>query len=397
MFVVKIKHYGNEEAYEQHHFPCEQCGAELVYAINTDHLQCDYCGHTNIIKIKSSPIHEHDFHSALKELAALEDEAEDIVSLLSCPSCGAKFSLGANEHAGDCPFCSAPTVISHENTRHIHPESLLPFKIVEQKALDIFDEWINSRWFAPSALKNKSERDDKMVGIYLPYWTYDSQTETQYQGLRGTTYYDRQVYTTIVDGRAVQRIRHVPRIHWSPVRGNISIHFDDILIGASKTLPRTILDNLQPWDLHNLVPYTEHYLSGFRSEIYQVSLNQGFNFARQRMDITIRERIRADIGGDQQRISSKYSQHSETTFKHLLLPVWSAAFRYNKKTYRFVINGRNGKIQGERPYSAIKITLSVLIVLGIIFGIIYFMNGTNMPSSFFHMDYNYPTGYPYGY
>ncbi len=36
--------------------------------------------------------------------------------------------------------------------------------------------------------------------------------------------------------------------------------------------------------------------------------------------------------------------------EHLLLPVWSAAFKYRRKTYRFVINDRNGQIQGERPY-----------------------------------------------
>ncbi|HIQ06852.1 MAG TPA: primosomal protein N' (replication factor Y) - superfamily II helicase [Thiotrichaceae bacterium] len=389
---MKIKHSRHDNNHDQHHFPCEQCGAELVYAIGTDHLQCNYCGHTNIIQIKSSPIHEYDFHTALEELDQLTEESDDIISVLNCPSCGAKFSLNANENAGDCPFCSAPAVVSRENTRHIHPESLLPFSITEKKALAIYDQWISSRWFAPSALKNKSKRDDKMTGIYLPYWTYDSQTDTRYQGMRGTTYYDRQVFTTIINGRPVRQVRNVPRIQWTPVSGHISIHFDDVLIGASRTLPRTIIDNLQPWDLHNLVPYTEHYISGFRSEIYQVSLNQGFNFARQRMDEAIQQRIRSDIGGDQQRISSKHSYHSQTTFKHLLLPVWSAAFRYNNKTYRFVINGRNGKIQGERPYSPIKITLSVLVVLVIILGIIYFMDDLGMPSIL-----STPTGYPYGY
>ncbi|MCK5726012.1 MAG: primosomal protein N' (replication factor Y) - superfamily II helicase [Thiotrichaceae bacterium] len=395
---MKIKHYHEDKASEHHDFPCGQCGAELTYAIGTNHLLCNYCGHTNIIEVKSTPIEEYDLHSALEELSHLEEESTNVVSVLNCPSCGAKFSLNANEHAGDCPFCSAPAVVSHESTRHIHPESLLPFKLTEVQALKIFDRWISSRWFAPSALKNASKRDDKMVGIYLPYWTYDSQTETRYQGLRGTTYYDRQVYTTVENGRTVRRVRNVPRIRWRTVQGHVSLYFDDVLIGASETLPRVIIDNLQPWDLSQLIPYSEHYISGFRSEIYQVSLNQGFNYARARMDSEIKRKIKVDIGGDQQRISSKHTDHSETTFKHLLLPVWSAAFRYKKKTYRFVINGRNGKIQGERPYSVIKITLFSIFIVAIILSIIFLLKDSNIDFSSLQMDYNYPTsGHSYGY
>jgi len=55
------------------------------------------------------------------------------------------------------------------------------------------------------------------------------------------------------------------------------------------------------------------------------------------------------------------TQHSDTTFKHVLLPLWSAAFQFRDKTYRFVVNGRNGKTRGERPYSIIKIACAVVI------------------------------------
>jgi hypothetical protein len=49
------------------------------------------------------------------------------------------------------------------------------------------------------------------------------------------------------------------------------------------------------------------------------------------------------------------------TFKHILLPVWVAAYRYGGKPYRFVVNGQTGKVQGERPYSAIKIAIAVIL------------------------------------
>jgi hypothetical protein len=44
----------------------------------------------------------------------------------------------------------------------------------------------------------------------------------------------------------------------------------------------------------------------------------------------------------------------------VLLPVWLNSFRYGGKAYSFVINGRTGKVQGQRPWSWIKISLAVL-------------------------------------
>jgi len=118
------------------------------------------------------------------------------------------------------------------------------------------------------------------------------------------------------------------------------------------------------------VPYTEEYLSGFSSEVYQVELDQGFNLAQSNMDRIIRRDVASAIGGDQQRIRRLQTSHSETTFKHVLLPLWSAAFEFRGKTYRFVVNGRTGKVKGERPYSVMKIALASLAAGAVLLGII---------------------------
>ena len=136
-----------------------------------------------------------------------------------------------------------------EQSRPIRPRSLLPFAISHDQALDIFDQWMKTRWFAPSSLNSRAKRNDKLTGVYLPYWTYDSDTKTFYQGQRGTIYYERQVVNARVNGRNVRQVRQVARIRWNPASGSVGRHFDDVLIGASKTLPRTIIDNLAPWDL----------------------------------------------------------------------------------------------------------------------------------------------------
>ena len=247
------------------------------------------------------------------------------------------------------------------STGEIHefsPQAVLPFRITAEQARVAYEKWLSGRWFAPGKLKKHAREDRGLNGVYIPYWTYDSDTTTAFTGQRGDVYYVRQNVTVIQNGRRVRRSQMVPKIRWTPVQGRTDRHFDDVLIGATRTLPRKITDWLEPWDLENLVPYTEEYLSGFQSEVYQVALDEGFGHAQKVMQSIIRHDVCRHIGGDQQRIQRMHTTHDQTTFKHVLLPLWTAAFTFRGKTYRFVVNGRNGKTRGERPYSVVKIALT---------------------------------------
>ncbi len=339
-------------------FPCSQCGALLVYSPGTQQLSCQYCGTENAIPQRNDDIKEYDFHQALTELAQAKPTAE--IAQIHCDACGAGFKFAQSVHAGECPFCGAAIVSSTETARPITPKSLLPFAIDQNQAKRQFRQWLNSLWFAPAKVKKYTDDDAKLTGVYIPYWTFDSDTETTYTGTRGDVYYVSEEVQTIRDGRMVTEVRQVAHINWTPVSGKVTRFFDDVLVGASKSLPRRILDQLEPWDLTNLIPYDESYLSGFTSEYYQVDLGRGFDEAKQKMDSVIYRDIAFDIGGDQQRIDQFHTRHSNTTFKHCLLPVWSAAFRFKQKTYRFIINGKTGKVQGERPYSVWKIAFAVI-------------------------------------
>ena len=87
------------------------------------------------------------------------------------------------------------------------------------------------------------------------------------------------------------------------------------------------------------------------------------------MDSALRQEVRRRIGGDEQRIHNVSTQYNALTYKHLLLPVWLLAYKYNEKPYRVVVNAATGEVQGERPYSWVKITLTVLLGLAIAGGI----------------------------
>jgi hypothetical protein len=243
------------------------------------------------------------------------------------------------------------------------PKSLLEFKINQKEAKEVFKKWVGNLWFAPNALKKFTQADSRFTGIYLPYWTYDSQTHTRFRGLRGDTYYERVTRRVYINGREELVEDMVARVEWTPVSGTIERYFDDVLIGATKTIPRKLIDALEPWDLENLKNYDEKYLSGFESEVYQVALDDGFHYAKEYMAYELREAVRYKIGGDKQQITEMKIYHDKSSFKYILLPIWTAHFKYKDKDYRFAINARSGKIQGERPYSKTKIILAILLAL----------------------------------
>ncbi|MBK7467765.1 MAG: hypothetical protein IPJ43_13735 [Saprospiraceae bacterium] len=152
--------------------------------------------------------------------------------------------------------------------------------------------------------------------------------------------------------------------------------FDDVLVVACSSLPTQYVDALEPFDLQNIQPFNEKYLSGFRAERYQVDVKNGLELAKKKMDVAIRRAICGQIGGNRQEITSLHSNFYSITFKHILLPIWISSYRYNNKVYRFVINGRTGVVRGERPVSVIKVVLFILTLLAIFALIAYFTSGT---------------------
>ena len=48
--------------------------------------------------------------------------------------------------------------------------------------------------------------------------------------------------------------------------------------------------------------------------------------------------------------------------------------RYNKKVYRFMIDGRTGEVQGERPWSIVRITLAAAAGIALLAGVRHFIH-----------------------
>lgn len=352
---------------------CRDCGALLKYAPGTLHLNCEYCGAANEIKSLEEQVivEETDFEQFISTLT--DSVADHEIHTVSCKNCGASTTLKSNVTADNCPFCDTSLVVdSAVTTKVIKPRYLLPFKIKKNEAASLFKKWINDLWFAPNDLSKAAQSEEKIQGVYIPYWTYDADTMTSYSGERGDNYQTTETYTATINGESVTKTRTVTKTRWSYVSGSVGNNFNDVLVLASKSLPDDYTSKLEPWDLEGLQSFDEKFISGFKSESYQVDVKEGFSKAKTIMAPEIEKAIKYDIGGDHQRISSSDTQYSEVKFKHILLPVWLSAYRYKQKVYRFMVNGRTGEVQGERPWSAAKIAALVISILGIIGGAVWY-------------------------
>ncbi|MEZ6058298.1 MAG: hypothetical protein R3C01_16485 [Planctomycetaceae bacterium] len=350
-------------------FPCDGCGADMVFHIGEQQLQCPYCGFLKEIETdETAEVREQDYHAMLKRLKALEEEGVDLQvpdqSEVRCNSCGGTVLFQGTLTSSECPYCGSPIQRNkvHSATQRIPVDAVLPFLIDRKSAADRLKEWVQSRWFAPNEFRRRGA-NGTFQGIYLPYWTFDSLTFTSYSGQRGENY-------TVTVGTGKNQ-RTETRTRWYPASGSFQRFFDDVLVVASAGLPDKYILALEPWPLSRCIPFTQQVLAGYLARTYDVELPDGFAEGRARIDEALLRDVRRRIGGDKQRVHSVKSRYDEVTYKHLLLPVWMLAYRYQEKSFQVFINAATGEVQGERPYSVVKIVLAVMCVLAAIGGIAF--------------------------
>lgn len=358
-----------------HHFPCNACGAKLEFNPQAGRLKCPYCGHEEAVPDSPDALAEIPYEDYLATRKVQTTLLSETALEVACPGCRARITFQPPDVAGNCPFCGTSIIAKGEKAHPVvTPNGILPCKIPQKQARDRIRQWMGNNWFVPSSLK-KIAQQEGLQGVYLPFWTYDSQTDTTYTGQRGEYYYTTETYTTTnSEGETVTETREVRHTHWYPVSGRVDRWFDDILIPATTQLTDKQLKRLSPWLLRDCVPYDAAYLAGFKAQRYQVPLEAGLERAKTEMAEVITQDVRSDIGGDEQQIAQLHTTHDDLTFKHILLPVWLSAYRYNNRQYQVMVNAQTGQVYGKRPYSTGKIAIAVVAGLAVVAGVIFLIS-----------------------
>jgi len=343
--------------------PCPSCGNQLQYAAEKAKLNCSYCNYSEAID---------ECNSTVKDIALKEFMLETLQYIpeesgqhqFHCENCGSEFISEKELVNVNCGFCGSKTINEKAyDKKLVKPHGILPFNFSLDGATTIFYDWVKKGWLAPSNF-SKSVYDYDLHGIYIPFWTYNADTETYYYGQRGR----------IKQSRSSMKVNGIPinrqKISWTDVEGEILYSFKEILVVATNHIEQYIVEKLLPFQMNEVQSFNTKYLSGWETDLYSLDLSDGYDSASRIMDYKIDEMVKLDIGGDEQNIEDIQTLKYNQSFKHILLPVFICSYMYYNKKYHFSINGQSGKIVGQRPISRVKVAL--LILLGIICISIYF-------------------------
>ena len=337
---------------------CPQCAAVMDFDPSTGGLYCQYCGYREEIAAANSEgetaASELDFASA--EFTGNCDWGVS-QKTVTCKSCGAVSVYDALTVANECPYCGSNQVMEANDVKTIAPGGVVLFKVTSKQAGERFTQWIKHKWFAPKAAKI-SAKAESFKGIYLPYWTFDADTYTEYTAEYGV---DR----TVGSGDKKRTVTD-----WHRTSGTHTEFIDDQLVAGTGDQNVQMLRTVEPFDTKDNKAYKPEYLAGFLAERYSVGLKDAWEkakeFIRSRLRSAIESEVRSNHHADHVRSYNGNTSFSNITYKYLLLPVWLSSFRYNDKTYQFIVNGQSGKVGGNYPISPWRVALAVLIAIVII-------------------------------
>jgi DNA-directed RNA polymerase subunit RPC12/RpoP len=339
-------------------FPCQNCGAQVAYDAGTQALKCPYCGTQQAVPQKGPAGPPGGREIPIEEGLRLAARGFGTpVTQVSCKDCGASVNVAPGEQTARCAFCGSQQVLAQDAPgTAIRPESLVPFKVDKAGANKRFEDWLRTLWFRPNDLKRMAKLQE-MGGVYVPFWTFDAWARSDWTAEAGYHYYETEWYE---DANGNQQTRQIQRTRWEYASGWRQDFFDDTLVCASKGLPPELVAKFESFDTKQLTAYDPRFLAGWRAESYAVDLMPAWGSAQQSMTRVQDARCGRDVPGDTHRGLSVRNQFSHVTFKHVLLPVWIAAYRYGGKPYQFLVNGQTGEVVGKAPWSTAKIVLAVL-------------------------------------
>lgn len=331
---------------------CSSCGYSYVFSPEKQALACPQCGSVCAINVPSA--------MAKKELTPESNvkRNSDASAVYECENCGAKTNVDESNVSGVCPYCGSTNLHSLADAIKFEPDAIVPFQISKSKAREKYKEWLKTRKFVPNKLKSAA-KINKMEGCYFPCWNYDFNVQSAYHGV-GVNRHTKTVYRN-VNGQRVSHSETYETHH--PFSGSRFDVFDNYLMSANSQISQNELTALGNFGLQTLKVYSPEFLLGFLSSGFSVDLQEGFKTAKEDAKLEIVSRIKREHNYDDYEKFSVRSVFNSVMWRYIYLPVWICNFNYQKKQYRFLVNGYSGYVTGKVPRSGWKI-------FGLVFGIL---------------------------
>ncbi|MEM8791577.1 MAG: hypothetical protein AAGE80_08155 [Pseudomonadota bacterium] len=251
-----------------------------------------------------------------------------------CETCGGEVVFHGYSISENCPYCNG-ALVERPDDESYATLGMIPFSVSGEQAQINAQNWVARRWAAPTDLGEVVTRS-RVAGIYVPFWTFDSQEAVNYT----------------VRYRVKQGKRSVTRVD----SGFMRTEFDDLLMPASPHVTPLIRDGiLHEFDPGNLRPFEPAYLAGFAAQRHHQSVREGLEHNAADKALLLRNRVKKHSG---KRGIVDVSYLTDTTgikYRRILLPVWILHYVYDGKPMKVVACGLHGRTFGERPFSISKL------------------------------------------
>ncbi|MDD5901340.1 MAG: hypothetical protein PUC73_10670 [Lachnospiraceae bacterium] len=344
---------------------CPCCGGIMDFDPATGKLHCPYCDHLEDIlreNEEESSAEEQDFLN--EELTGNCDWGVE-TKLVLCKACGGEMVYDALEISGECPYCGSNQVMEAKAEHTLAPGGVCVFKLDAKQAAEKFKSWLKKRWFCPKEAKNTAKPKD-FKGIYLPYWTFDTDTSTTYSAEYGINRQKRN-----------SKGETVTMTEWYSCCGTYREFIDDQAVCGTTRHEQSLLNGILPYNTADNKSYKPEYVAGFASERYSIGLKEAWEKAKSlistRLRRNITRKIQTEHHADSVRALHIQTGYTNIKYKYLLVPVWMACFKYKAKIYRFMVNGQTGRVSGKIPISPWKVFLTVLGAIAVL-GLMWYIS-----------------------
>ena len=285
----------------------------------------------------------------------------------------------------ECYYCGNPVVLGSRLSGEFKPDSVIPFALTKDMAVDAFMKMCGKKKFLPAGFANKKQFE-KMQGVYFPYWYVDEKMQS----------------SAVATGKKVRHWtsgnrRYTETSTYRLFRtGDIEIRnvFEEALRdkqGSPTQKPQTnrqanaqeamkYLDNyhmqqrhemlqcVHPFDVTKAVPFSMSYLSGFKAEKREIGKEEIMGTIAERMDTYAKQLLEDTMSGYQGISLENYSDRTfDQRWRYTLLPVWIITYKFKGQIMPFAINGQTGKTYGKLPVAGGKLALWGAIVALIVF------------------------------
>ena len=259
--------------------PCKSCGAPL----DQNDQFCGACGAPSGERIGG------DDHAEKAERKYFE-----------CKACGNQIALDPEIRSYTCAFGDSNYVVefSPDQSDRQPPEFIIGFAIEHHQALEKYRNWIKSnRWFHPRDLKH-THIADKLLGVYLPFWSFSMRAESTWSANIGEYWYRTETYTTTDgNGKTVTRTRRVRETEWFPLSGMHHRYYSGYMLSASNGLPQEIAQRVMPFDIPALKRYEPYFLAGWQTQEYTLERDQALSVCKGEYQNQERNNIAAFLAG----------------------------------------------------------------------------------------------------